>query len=424
MTAVLFVTFAVLLLLNVPIAFSLFISSMTALIYADYPLTVVIQRSVTAVDSFILLAIPFFMVAGNLMTDGGISKRVMNFANSSVGFARGGLAHVNILTSMLFAGITGAAAADTSAVGAVLIPAMKKEKYDSDFSAAVTASSSVIGVIIPPSIPFVIYGVIGGVSIGKLFLGGVIPGIMIGFSQLGISYFICKKHNYGKMKKFSVVELYKSFFGGFFALLMPVIILGGIMAGVVTPTEAAVLATVYATVIGFFVYKQLSLKKMPALLLESAKTTATVMFMIAGAYLYGWIITNDQLPQKVCELVTSISSSQHVVLFMCVVVFFIVGMFIDLSAGIILMVPVLFPLTKAMGIDPIVFGVVTVISLAIGLITPPVGVCLFIASEISQAPLLKVAKKTIAYIVGILIVLFLIIMYPEIVLFVPNYFMS
>lgn len=424
MTTVLFITFLVLLFLNVPVAYSLFISSTVALIFSGYPLTVVIQRAITATDSFILLAIPFFMVAGNLMSDGGISKKIIRFSNASVGFMRGGLAHVNIVTSMLFAGITGAAVADTSAVGSMLIPAMIQEKYDKNFTAAVTASSSVIGVIIPPSIPFVIYGVITGASVGKLFLAGLIPGVLIGLSQMMISYYVSKKNNFGTLKKFSIRELGISFRSGFFALLMPVIILGGIMTGVVTPTEASVIAIVYALVVGFFVYKQLNWKKVPKLLFASAKTTATVMFLIAGAYLYGWIITNDQIPQKVVELVTSISTAPTTILFMCVAVYLVVGMFIDMGAGIILMVPVLYPLTTAVGIDPLLFGVVTVISLAIGLITPPVGACLFIACKLSDAHLMKVAKSSIPFIVGILLVLLLVILLPEVVSVIPNLFME
>lgn len=424
MTGILFISFVVLLILNVPIAFSLLISSMIAMIYGGFPIVAIIQRAITSSDSFILLAIPFFMVAGNLMSTGGISNRLISFANASVGSVRGGLAHVNIVTSMLFAGITGAAVADTSAVGSIIIPAMKKEDYRHDFSAAVTASSSVIGVIIPPSIPFVLYGVITGVSVGKLFLAGLIPGVLIGISQMIISYVAAKKNNYGVVKKFSLKDFFVQFRTSILALLMPLIILGGIMTGVVTPTEAAVLATVYALLIGFLAYRELTIKKLPSLLLESAKTTATVMFMIAGAYLYGWIITNDQIPQKVVNLVLSISSNQIIVLLLFVLIYYITGMFIDLGASIILLVPVLFPVTQALGIDPLLFGVITVMALAIGLITPPVGACLFISCEIAKVPLIKGAKSTVPFILGILIILLLIIIFPELVLYIPNRLMS
>ncbi len=424
MTLVLFLSFVLLLILNVPIAFSLMISSLVAVIYGGFPVVVVIQRAITATDSFILLAIPFFMIAGNLMDNGGISKRLISFANSSVGFIRGGLAHVNIVTSMLFAGITGAAVADTSAVGSILIPAMKSEKYSNSFSAAVTGSSSVIGVIIPPSIPFVIYGVITGVSVGRLFMAGFIPGILIGLSQMLISYVYAKKYNFGQVKHFSLRNFFADLKGSVLALLMPVIILGGIILGVVTPTEAAVLATIYALFIGFFAYGELSIKRMPGLLLESAKTAATVMFMIAGAYLYGWIITSDQIPQKVVALVTNFSSNPSVVLWIFVLIYFVTGMFIDLGASIILLVPVLFPVIQILGIDPLLFGVVTVMALAIGLVTPPVGACLFISCEIAGIPLAKGALAAIPFIIGMFLVLMLIIMFPQLALFIPRIVMG
>lgn len=420
MTLILFVTFFILLVLNVPIAFCLFISSTLALSFGGIPLVAVVQRAITAADSFVLLAIPFFMIAGNLMGAGGISNRLIKLANASVGAITGGLAHVNVLTSMLFAGITGSAVADTSAVGSIIIPAMKEDGYDADFSVGVTCCSSVIGVIIPPSIPFVLYGVVTGVSIGKLFLGGLIPGILIGLSQMAISYYMAKKHGYGTRMKFSFSNLYKNFLSSFFALMMPLVILGGIIFGIVTPTEAAILATVYALIIGFFVYKELNLKMMPKLLLDSAKTTATVMFMIAGAFLYGWVITNDQIPQKIVVFVTSYTQNPQLILLMLVLVYFIIGMFMDLGASIILLCPIFFPLVQAIGIDPMFFGIITVMSLAVGLVTPPVGACLFIASKIGGVPILRGAKASLPYILAIAGLLLLFIIFPEIVTYIPN----
>ena len=353
MTIILFSVFAVLLIMNVPIAFALLISSTAALIYDGIPIYAILQRTVNAADSFILLAIPFFMIAGNIMSTGGISKRMVSFSQSLVGFITGGLAHVNVLTSMLFAGITGAAVADTSAVGSVIIPAMNDEGYSRDFTAAVTASSSVIGVIIPPSIPFVIYGVITGASIGKLFMAGIIPGVLIGLYQMLVSYYFAKKYKYGVTKKFDFKYLISSFKKSILALLTPIIILGGIILGIVTPTEAALLGVIYSLIISVFVFKKISLNNLSKILFDSAKITATVMFMIAGAYLYGWIITNDQIPQKVLYLVTNFTQDPTVVLIMFVFIFFVTGMFIDLGAAIILLVPVLFPVTQALGIDPL-----------------------------------------------------------------------
>lgn len=423
MTIVLFVSFFILLAINVPIAFCLFISSTLALMFGGIPLVAVVQRAVAATDSFVLLAVPFFMLAGNLMGAGGISNRLIKFANASVGAITGGLAHVNVLTSMLFAGITGSAVADTSAVGTILIPAMKEDGYDTSFAVGVTCCSSVIGVIIPPSIPFVLYGVVTGVSIGKLFLGGMIPGILIGISQMLISYFISKKHSYGKRQQFSLSNFLINLKSSIFALLMPVVILGGIVFGIVTPTEAAILATVYAMIIGFFAYKKLNIKMMPQLIIDSAKTTATVMFMIAGAFLYGWVITNDQLPLKIVSFVTSFTSNPQLILVMLMLVYLIIGMFMDLGASIILLCPIFFPLTQAVGIDPLFFGIITVVSLAIGLVTPPVGACLFIASKIGEVPVLRAAKASVPFILAIIGIVLLFVIFPDIVLYFPNMLM-
>ncbi|NCC12129.1 MAG: TRAP transporter large permease [Spirochaetia bacterium] len=420
MIATLFITFTILLLLNFPIAFCLLISSALTIFGAGIPLVSVVQRSVVATNSFTLLAIPFFMLAGNLMGAGGISARLIRFANSLVGWITGGLAHVNVLTSMLFAGITGAAVADTSAVGSMIIPAMKEDGYADDFTVAVTASSSVIGVIIPPSIPFVLYGVISGVSIGKLFLGGLVPGLIIGISQMGISYYKAKKHHYGTKHPFSLKNILLSFKDSFFAILTPVIILGGILLGVVTPTEAAVTATIYALIVGFFVYKELKLKMLPQIILESAKTTATVMFMIAGAYLFGWVITNAQLPQKIVLLVTSITESKVIITLLLILVYFACGLFLDLSAGIILLCPIFLPLVETVGIDPLFFGIITVIALGIGLVTPPVGACLFIGCKIGGISLERGAKASIPFIISFLLILVLFVLFPEIIVAVPN----
>lgn len=420
MIATLFISFTIMLVLNFPIAFSLFLSSALTIFMAGIPLVSVVQRSVVATNSFTLLAIPFFMLAGNLMGAGGISTRLIQFANACVGWMRGGLAQVNVLTSMLFAGITGAAVADTSAVGSVIIPAMKEDGYADDFTVAVTASSSIIGVIIPPSIPFVLYGVISGVSIGKLFLGGILPGIIVGISQMGISYYKAKKYNYGTMHAFSVKKLVAAFKDSFFAILTPIIILGGIMLGIVTPTEAAVTATFYALLVGFFVYKELTVKMLPKIIIESAKTTATVMFMIAGAYLFGWVVTNAQLPQKIVMLVMSITKSKSIVTILLILVYFITGMFLDLSAGIILLCPIFLPLVEAVGIDPLFFGIITVVSLGMGLVTPPVGACLFIACKIGNVPLEKGAKATIPFIIAFFIILGIFVLFPQIVTAIPN----
>jgi C4-dicarboxylate transporter DctM subunit len=420
MTTILFISFILLLTLNVPISFSLLISSLIALAYQGIPLMVMIQRVVTAADSFILIAIPFFMLAGNLMSGGGISRTLTGFADATVGFIRGGLAHVTVLSSMIISGITGSSVADASAIGTIMIPAMIKEGYRKDFATGLVASATTVGVIIPPSIPFVIYGVITGASIGKLFMGGLVPGVLFSIFAMVISFFICRKQGVGAPKKFSWPGLVQKTREGIWALLAPIVILGGIIGGVFTPTEAAVVGVLYALLVGFFIHKELSIKDMPRIILDSAATTAIVMLMVVGAFLYSWIITVDQVPQIVARFILGISKNPMVVLFMFVGLFIVAGMFIDLGANIVLLIPVLFPVTQELGIDPVFFGVVTVVALAIGLVTPPVGASLFITCDISKTPLIDAFKASLPYLGGVLLTLVLMILFPEIVMYFPN----
>jgi C4-dicarboxylate transporter, DctM subunit len=420
MTAVLFASFILLLTLNVPISFSLLISSLIALAYKGIPLMVMIQRVVTAADSFILIAIPFFMLAGNLMSGGGISRTLTGWANAVVGFVRGGLAHVTVLSSMIISGITGSSVADASAIGTIMIPAMLKEGYRKDFATGLVASATTVGVIIPPSIPFVIYGVITGASIGKLFMGGMVPGVLFSIFAMIISFFICRKQGVGAPKRFSWRELFQRTREGIWALLAPVVILGGIIFGVFTPTEAAAVGVLYALFVGFVIHKELKIKDMPQIILESAGTTAIVMLMVVGAFLYSWIITVDQVPQMVARFILGISRDPVIVLFMFVGLFIVAGMFIDLGANIVLLIPVLFPVTQELRIDPVFFGVVTVVALAVGLVTPPVGASLFITCDISKTPLIAAFRASLPYLGGVLLTLVLMILFPGIVMYFPD----
>ncbi len=423
MSLVLLIAFFILIILNVPVAFSLAISSLLAVIYGGFPITLVIQRMTNSVDSFILLAVPFFMLAGNLMERGEISQKIIDFADSIVGFITGGLAQVNIVTSMFFAGITGAAVADTSAIGSILIPPMVNKGYEKDFSGAVTAASSVIGVIIPPSIPMVIYGVVTGASVGKLFLGGFIPGILVGLMMMIISFVISKRRGYPAGSPLSLKQLCVNFRKSILALLMPFIIIGGILFGIFTPTEAAVIAVFYSLIISLFVYRTLTFKDLPKIFLKSAYTTAVVMLMVSAAFLYGWIITRERIPYHVAQFITALPVHPVIILMIIAVLYIIAGTLMDLGANIIILVPVLYPAVKLLGIDPIHFGLITVIGLSIGLITPPVGACLFVAAEISKTTLLKLSKSLVPYIVGLVIVLLLLIMVPQLILWIPNTFM-
>jgi C4-dicarboxylate transporter DctM subunit len=420
MTAILFITFFLLLLLNVPIAFSLFISSAVALWYQGIPLMVMIQRAVTAADSFILIAIPFFMLAGNLMGGGGITRGLIGFATAAVGWIRGGLAHVTVISSMIISGITGSSVADASAIGTIMIPSMIKAGYRKEFATGLVASATTVGVTIPPSIPFVIYGVITGASIGKLFMGGMVPGIMFGVFAMIISYVLCRREGVGAPTRFSIRDLLRKTREGFWGLMAPVVILGGMLAGIFTPTEAAAVGVVYALAVGFFVNKELTLQQLPRILFDSAITTAIVMFMIVGAFLYSWIITNDRIPQVVARVVLSISTNPTVVLFLFVGVFLVAGMFVDLGANIVLFIPVLFPVTQQLGIDPVFFGVLTVVALSIGLVTPPVGASLFITCDISKSNLMEAFWASLPYLAGVFLVIIIMILFPRECMYLPN----
>ena len=420
MITVLVVSFLALLLINVPVAFSLAIASLLALLWGDLPLTLVLQRMTNAADSFILLAIPFFILAGKLMARSGIAQAIVDFAGSIVGFVRGGLGQVNIVTSMFFGGITGAAVADTSAIGSVLIPPMLKRGYGRGMTTAVTAASSTIGVIIPPSIPMIIFGVVSGTSVGRLFLAGVVPGILIGVALMLVTYVAALRSGMQSDQMQRWREIVHNLRRSILALFMPVLIVGGILLGVFTPTEAAVVAVLYAFVVGVFVLRTIALRDLPAILLEAAATTAVVMLMIAAASLYGLIIAREQIPQQAVDLITGITENPVLIIVMMVVLYLLAGMVLDLGANIIILVPVLAPVAAAVGLDPVHFGIITVMSLAIGLVTPPVGVCLFVACGISGTPLLQGSKAVLPYLAAILAVLALVIAVPGLALWLPG----
>ncbi len=422
MAIILILSFIVLLVLQVPVAFSLAIASVAALIWEGFPLVLVIQRMVASADSFILLAIPLFMLAGNLMERSGIAQAIVDFADSLVGFITGGMAQVNILTSMFFGGISGAAVADTSAVGSVLIPPMLKRGYDNGLTTSVTAASSTLGVIIPPSIPMIIFGVVTGVSVGKMFLGGVVPGLLVGLCLMAVTHILCKRLGYTPTGHMKVKEIWVNFKRSFLALMMPPFIIGGIMFGVVTPTEAAVLAVAYAFIVGVFIFRTIKFKDLPQIIKESSITTGVVMLMITAASLYGLILTQEQVPLKAAELISSMTSNPSVILLLMVGLYLIAGMILDLSANIIILVPVLYPTIEMLHIDPVQFGIITVMSLAVGLITPPVGVCLFVACGISKLSIIKASRAIMPYIIAILAIIGLIILCPNVVLWLPEVF--
>lgn len=419
-----FITLIICMLIGVPIAFSLGLASLAILVFSNgIPLGIIAQRMFTGLDSFPFMAIPFFILAGQLMNSSGITQKIVAFADVLVGHLKGGLAQINIVASMFFAGITGSAVADTSAIGSILIPAMEEEGFDTDFSAAVTASSSVIGPIIPPSIPMVVFSLLSGVSVGALFLAGLIPGILLGLGLMLVSYIISKKRNYvshGKMKSFK--EILEATFKAIIPLLMPLIILGGILLGIFTATEASAVAVVYSLIIGFFVYKSLKLKDLPEIFIETAKTTAMVFLVIATANIFNWLLATEQVPQTVAQFFTNNVESRIVFLLIINVILLLAGTFIEGTAAMIIIVPVLMSSVIKFGIDPVMFGAIVVLNLMIGLITPPLGLCLFVASSVSRISLEKISRAVLPFLLAEIFVLLLVTYIEPITTFLPKLF--
>ncbi|TWT04381.1 TRAP transporter large permease [Planococcus sp. CPCC 101016] len=422
MATLLFVSFIVLIFLGVPVAFSLGLASFIYLMLAGIPLNIIPQRMFGGLNSFVLLCIPGFILAGNLMNAGGITNRIIQFANDLFGHIRGGLGLANVGASMGFAGISGTALADTASIGSILIPAMKKEGYGAGFSAAVTASSSTVGPIIPPSLPMIIVGTLASLSIGDLFLAGALPGLLLGIGLMIPTYLISVKRNYPKGERQPIKAIWKSFTGAFWALLMTFIILYGILGGFFTPTEASIIAVLYAFVIGIFVYKELPVKKIPEIMLSSMTATASIMLLVGFANLFGWIMVREQIPQLVAESILGISTNAIIVILLINVLLLFVGTFMETIAALVILFPVLLPVALTVGMDPIQFGVMMVLNLVIGLVTPPVGVCLFVASQIGKVSIGKTARELLPFLGVSLVVLMMVAFIPQITLFLPSLF--
>ncbi|TRD22008.1 TRAP transporter large permease [Palleronia caenipelagi] len=423
MLTILFLTFFVLLLINMPIAFALGIATaVTLLTDPVLPINSIVTRAFVGVDSFTLLAIPFFIIAGELMNACGITERIVAFARSLVGFIRGGLAHVSIVSSMFFAGISGSATADASALGSMIIPAMKKNGFDADYAVAVNASSSAIGPIIPPSIMMVIYGSIANVSIASLFLAGFVPGIAMGLGLMGVAYYIAKKRNYPAPPRSELPPILGSLKEAALALLMPIIILGGIFSGVFTATEAGVVAVAYAAIIGTFVYKTLSFKLVGTLLIDAAVTTAAAMFLIAMATSFAWLLAWAGFGAAVLGVLGGISSNPTVALMLIVLFILILGLFIEGIPILIIFTPVLLPVIQGLGIDPVFFGVIMVLSVVIGSVTPPVGILTYISCAIGGITISQAMRGLVPFCAVLVFVLFLCVLFPPLVMTVPAIF--
>lgn len=409
---VLFVSFLALLFAGIPVAFCLGISSVMYFVGTSMPVNIMAQRFFSGIDSFTLLCVPGFILAGNLMNSGGITDRIIGFCNKLVGHIRGSLGLANIVASMIFAGISGTAVADSASIGGILIPAMIKEGYEDDFSVGVTAASSCIGPIIPPSLPMIIAATLTGLSVSKMFIAGIVPGILMGVGMMIVSYCISRKRNHPKHEKATVREILRSGREAFWALLMTLIILVGIIGGFVTPTEAAIVAVLYAIVVGFFVYKELTLKKMVRVMIESSVTTASIMVLVGFANLFAYIMSKEQIPQMVAEAMLDFSRNPYVLLLLINILLLFVGCFMETIAALLILFPILLQVATSVGINPIHFGIIAVLNLVLGLTTPPVGVCLFVTSSIGKISLARASKGVMPFLLVNLLVLFLVTYFP------------
>ena len=412
MAAVLFISFAILLLLGVPVGFTIAIAAFITLVAGDVPALMMVQRIFTAQDSFSLIAVPFFILAGDLMSKGAVSKVLVEFAESLLGWIRGGLTIVSVLAGMFFAAISGSGAATTAAVGATLIPELEKRGYHVDKSAALIAAAGTIGVVIPPSVPMVLYAVIAEQSVNTLFRNGFIPGITMGVILIVIALVEARKLNYPKGTPLSVKNVLRTFLHAVWGILMPLIILGGIFSGYFTPSEAADVAVIYSILIGFFVYRDLTPKGLMEIMKNSAKTSSVIMLIIGFSGPFGWVLANWKIPEMISKAVLSVSSNTYIILFLIGLIILVAGVFMETSSAIILLTPVFLPLVKAMGVNLVHLGVVFAVGLAIGMITPPVAINLFVASGITGLPMTKISKAIIPYLIGLIVVFFVILYAP------------
>lgn len=410
-----------LLLFGFPIAITIIIVSLIYIsFFSNIDPIIGAQRVATGIDSFSLLAIPFFMLAGNLMNNAGVTNRIFRLAKVLVGHIPGSLGHVNVLASMVFAGMSGSAVADAAGLGVIEIKAMTEDGYDKDFSAAITAASSTIGPIIPPSISFVVYGLVAGVSIGGIFLAGLLPGILMGLSLMIAVFIISVKRKYRVYPRAKIREMAGALWAALPALFAPILVVGGIVTGIFTPTESGAFAVLYTLVLGF-VYKETKIVDVPKIILETALTSGNTLFIIAVTAFLGWILSMRQVPLRMAEWITRTSPNTFVFLLLLNGILLILGCFMAAQPIIIMLTPIILPAALIMGVDPIHLGVVMVLNLMLGLLTPPVGLSLYIVADIAEVPVMKVFRALIPFILPLLSVLLLITYFPEITLFLPRF---
>ncbi len=412
MTLVLFGLFFLFLLAGVPVAVTIGASTAVALYAEEVPLMLAAQRMFAGIDSFALIAVPFFILAGDLMAQGKVSEKLVALADAALGFLKGGLSVVSVLAGMFFAAISGSGAATTAAVAASLVPELKRKGYDEASAAALIAASGTIGVVIPPSVPMIIYAVIAAQSVSDLFINGFLPGVAMGVGLMMIAVREAYRRNYPRGAAFSLTSIWRTFKGAIWGLMTPVIILGGIFSGVFTPSEAAVVAVNYALVVSLFVYRDLNLRDIYRIMLRSVITTGVIMFVIATSAILSWAMANWQIPGMIAEWVLSISQNVHVVLLLIMLLILLTGVFIETAAALIILPPVFLPLVNSLGIDLVHFGLIIVVGLAIGMVTPPVAINLYVASSVTEQPLERISRAVLPYISALLVVFALVVYLP------------
>lgn len=421
LTLVTFLSWFGLIFVGVPIGFSLVFATLLFFALTDWNVIYFVgSLLVDSLDSFSLLSVPFFVLTGVLMNSSGITERIFRFAKALLGHYTGGMGHVNIFASLIFSGMSGSALADAGGLGQLEIKAMRDEGYDDDLCGGLTAASCIIGPLVPPSITMIIYGVIADQSIARLFLGGFVPGIILTFALMIMNYFICKKRGYKRSPKATMQERWISFKESFWALLTPFIIIGGIFSGYFTPTEAAVIATCYSMGLGFFVYKELTMKGFVKDVIETIKISGVTVLMIMGVTFFGQVIAREQISMKIAEVFLTFGKSPLMVLVMINLLLIFLGTFIEALALQVLVLPMLIPVVVQFGIDPVFFGVLSTLNLMIGILTPPMGMALFVVSRVGKIPVSTITQGVIPLLIPIILTLVLLTIFPQIVLFVPN----
>src|SRR5699024_4206642 len=410
---VIFLVWGLLLALVIPVGFTLIITSLLYFLTGEWNLTIASgSQLISGINNFTLLAIPFFIMTGNLMNSSGITDRIFNFASSLVGHVPGGVGHVNITASLMFSGMSGSSLADAGGLGQLEIRSMRKAGYDDDFNGGLTAASSILSGIIPPSLNMIVYAALANVSVALMFIAGLVPGLLISLALFVFTYLIAKKRNYVILERANIKTIWSRFLKAFWALLTPLIVIIGIFSGFFTPTEAAVVSTVYAMFLGFFVYRELNLKILYENIVESLKLTGVVVLIMAGVEFFGQFIVRERVAIKIADFFIDITENQILLLFLFSILLLILGTFVEALALLVLLVPILLPVATSVGIDPVFFGVFVIINLLIGILTPPMGMALFVVSRVGNIPLGTIYRGVLPFLLPLIVVLILLIFFP------------